>query len=321
MWREIGLAEGSRAEFLQAGAMIVSGRATHTSMMLIDDDGSVSDSRSLHLRTRLNAIQVGDGFSEYAVRNLGFVALQPSNRAVHVRLRPTHVSPVAFAGLMYWLADQRPERVMLATLDGDVWQHQMMGNAEMAAARIAQIVRRAQDMVEDLFLAKRRSLDELPEDHPMRQLYEARAELQEAVLRHDIAGAAKLMATHVGGRHSISHATPDLRRIVLAAVGDGFDAEPRYWLQRVVGCRLDDLPDARYGAWAAMSYAEAIREGGTQLHDVDIMIEWPGEGRRRYRSKRLLMPMKDADGRHVVLSSTLTDASIDLRSATGNKAL
>ena len=73
--------------------------------MLIDDAGSVTDSRSLNLRTNLRAVHIGDGFDDYAVRNLGFVALQPGTRSVHIRLRPSHVSPVAFAGLMYWLAE------------------------------------------------------------------------------------------------------------------------------------------------------------------------------------------------------------------------
>lgn len=288
-------------------------KAARAPTLLIDDEGAVTDNRSLQLRSRLNAVQTGDAFGDYAIRNLGFVAIQPLHSSVHVRLRPTHVSPVAFAGLMYWLADQQPERVMLACLEQGDWQHQMLGNADAAAVKIAQIVSRAQRRPDDNFLSENRSIDDLALDHPMRKLYEARAELEAAVRRHDLHLAGDIMKAHVGGRHSISAADHDLKRIVLAAVGNGFAAEANYWMGRAVGHRVDDMPDARYGAWMAESYAAAMREGTPQLHDIDIMVQWPSETQRRYRTRRLLLPMKDGQNRPMVLSASLPDPSIDLR--------
>ena len=203
---------------------------------------------------------------------------------------------------------------MLSTFEDTDWRHQVIGNSDKAVAQIRQLVARAQRPRDDNFLIAPRAIADLAADHPMRRLYEARAELQDAVARLSLNDVSRLMADHVGGRHSISTADPKLNRIVLAAVGDGFDAEPSYWLRRVIGCRLDDLPDASYGAWAVETYAEVIRQGDPQLHDLDVMIGWPDDGsRKRYRSKRLLMPMKDGEGHHVVLSATLADASIDLR--------
>ncbi len=286
-----------------------------TTTLLIDDEGSVNDSRSLNLRTKLHAVQIGDAFSDYAIRNLGFVAIQPAQKSVHIRLRPSHVSPVAFAGLMYWLADQQPERVMLATLDRDDWQHQMLGNSDTAAVKIAQIVNRAQRRHDENFLAAERQIDDLAPDHPLRQLYEARAQLQDAMARLDLDLVNQVMGTHVGGRFSVSQADPELKRIVLASVGHGFAAEAGYWMRRAVGNRMEDMPDARYGAWAADTHAQAIRSGMPQLNDIDIIVQWPSEKPRRYRTKRLLLPMRDCDNRHVVLSATLPDSSIDLRAS------
>ena len=143
--------------------------------LLIDDEGAVSDSCSLALRSRLNAVQTGDAFGDYAIRNLGFVSLQPTQKSVHVRLRPTHVSPVAFASLMYWLADQQPDRVMLTAWEKGDWQHHMLGNGDMAAVKIAQVVGRAQRRQDRNFLAEERTIESLAADDPMRQPYEARA--------------------------------------------------------------------------------------------------------------------------------------------------
>lgn len=281
--------------------------------LLIDDEGGVNDSRSLALRTRLNAVQAGDAFGDYAVRNLGFVALLPSQKSAHVRLRPSHVSPVAFAGLMYWLADHEPDRVMLTAWEQGDWQHQMLGNGEAAATKIAQMVARAQRRSDDSFLAEERNIDALPTDDPMHQLYEARAELEAAVRRHDLDLAGRIMSAHVGGRHLMSSADHNLKRIILSSVGNGFAEEASYWMSRIVGHRLEDMPDARYGAWTAESYAAAMREGIARLHDIDIMVQWPSEKKRRYRTRRLLLPMKDSQERPVVLSASLPDAAIDLR--------
>lgn len=281
--------------------------------LLIDDDGGVNDSRSLALRSKLCAVQAGDAFGDYAIRNLGFIAVQLTQTSAHVRLRPTHVSPVAFAGLMYWLADNEPDRVMLTAFDKGEWQHQMLGSGDVAAIKLAQIVGRAQRREDTNFLAKERAIETLAKDDPMRQLYEARAELEAAVLRHDLDLAGQIMNKHVGGRHLMSSADHDMKRIVLASIGNGFAAEAGYWMSRIVGHRLDDMPDARYGAWTAESYATAMREGIARLHDIDIMVQWPSEKPRRYRTRRLLLPMKDSQERPVVLSASLPDPRIDLR--------
>lgn len=286
---------------------------TRSQTLLIDDEGGVNDSRSFAMRSRLNAVQTGEAFGDYAIRNLGFVAVQPSQKSAHVRLRPSHVSPVAFAGLMYWLADHGPDRVMLTVFEKGEWQHQMLGSGDTAALKLAQIVGRAQRRDDDSFLAAEREIETLAKDDPMRQLYEARADLEAAVRRHDLDLAGRIMSKHVGGRHLMSSADHALKRIVLASIGNGFAEEASYWMGRIVGHRLEDMPDARYGAWTAESYATAMREGIARLHDIDIMVQWPSEKLRRYRTRRLLLPMKDGQERPVVLSASLPDAGIDLR--------
>jgi hypothetical protein len=296
--------------------MPTSATASETPNLLIDDQGEVIDSRSIRLRANLNALQAGDAFHDYAIRNLGFVGVQANRGRLHIRLRPSHVSPVAFAGLMYWLADKQPERVMLSKLEAGAWAHELLGSSAAAAPRLARIVNDAQCKRRGDLLARARDIETLAAEHPLKQLHAARADLQDALERNDIGGLLDLVSAHVGGRHSMSRADPALKRIVITSIGDGFASEARYWLGRVVGHRMDDIPDAAYGRWCAEVYGEAIRLATAQLHDLDVIVEWPGEGRKRYRTTRLLLPLRETSGHHVVLSATLPDLGIDLRSET-----
>jgi hypothetical protein len=130
-------------------------RALPAPTLLIDDHGRVTDSRSLSLRASLNALQVGDAFTDYAIRNLGFAAVRMIRTAAHVRLRPTHVAPTAFCGLMDWLSDRRPERVLLSWLDAGSWSHAVFGTSEAAAQRLDSLVSRAQCLGSGDLLARR----------------------------------------------------------------------------------------------------------------------------------------------------------------------
>jgi hypothetical protein len=285
---------------------------------LIDDNGCMADSQSPALRRDLNAWHIGDGFTDYAVRNLGFVAVQlhgaPGALAVHVRLRPSHVSPVAFSGLMYWLSDKQPRRVMLSRLDDGAWHSEVLGDCMMATPKLATLVKRAQCGRKDDFLAKQTAIENFAPEHPLRALLSARGDLAEAVARLDLDAVRAIAGPLVQGRFTLSTADQALRRVVVRSVGNGYSAETNYWLNRIIGHRLTDLPDSDYGGWASDAYAQAMSTGIPQADAIDIFVEWPFEGRRRYRNHRLLLPLPLADGQgYAMLGATVPAPGLDLR--------
>ncbi len=285
------------------------------STLLIDDDGTVADSRSTTYRASLHALHTGDGFIDYAVRNLGFIAVDAQRASVKLRMRPTHVSPIAFAGLMYFLADKRPDRVLLSKLDRDGWQHEFLGSGDVAQPKLARLVARAQCARDGDFLAEPADIDQLPADHPLHQLLDARAALLDAAERHGLDAVAAIAAPLTKGRFALSTADAAINRIVLAAIGNGYNPESQYWLSRIVGHRMNDLPDARYGAWTYDAYAAALKAGTPALDRCDIIVDWPRDGRTRYRNQRLMLPLQLANGSHTLVTATVLDPTVNLRGA------
>jgi hypothetical protein len=285
--------------------------------LLIDDGGSILDSRSPQLRAALHGLHLGEHFVDYAIRNLGFIAAIESGTAVQLRLRPAVVSQHAMCGLLYWLGDRRPERVMLATLDAGGWNHTMLGNGATAATRLARLVAKAQSPRRDDFLVEALDLGSLPAQHALRDLVAARAELEAALDRCDYQALAAILEPRIGSRYSVSVTPGEQRRFVVAHVGRGFEKRARYWMSRIVGHRLEDLPDPDYGTWAAETYTAIAERNEPAVDDVDAIVVWPGEGRKRYRYRRLLLPLRRGDGAIAVLSATISNRAIDLRASRG----
>src|SRR5262245_18110993 len=67
----------------------------------------------------------------YAVRNLGYVAVSEGGGSARVRLRPAVVSPIAFTALCYNLADSMPDRILISWLDG-TWSDNLFGSLQDA---------------------------------------------------------------------------------------------------------------------------------------------------------------------------------------------
>ena len=82
----------------------------------LDDRGDV------HLQAHSRAIHVDDSEDNdlARVKESGHVEWRVRRGHVHVRLRPSLVSPAAYARVMEWLVGHRPERVLAVVLRGPV---------------------------------------------------------------------------------------------------------------------------------------------------------------------------------------------------------
>ncbi len=280
--------------------------------LLIDDSGNLSDSASPVLRANLNAWGVGNDFLDYCIRNLGFVAVAANDSSVRLKLRPSIVSPIAFAGLMYWLGEHMGKRVMLSVLDGE-WSHRMIATTRDAMADIAILVRSAQFNRANDFLSRPRDPVSLPESNPLRTLVRLQVELTEAYSRGQIAKVLGAADERLRGRYTISTADGNLSNLIMGHVGDGHAHEANFWLKRSIGQRMRDLADTALGAWTTEAHTEVAKTGQLRLDDLDLVIEWPDQGRQRYVYQRLLMPLQHSADGHAVLCATLSDRSINFR--------
>jgi hypothetical protein len=113
--------------------------------LIIDDEGRVHDGRSAALRAELSAFHLGDRFADYAIRNLGFIAVAVLRGSMRLQLRPSHVSEDALGGLYRHLAEERPERVLLSKLAAGRWTHVFLDGRARFDSQVASIVARARE--------------------------------------------------------------------------------------------------------------------------------------------------------------------------------
>ncbi len=281
--------------------------------LIIDDSGRLTDAGSPSLRSELHAWSLGDNFADYVIRNLGFIELAEHPRAVRIKMRPAVTSPTAFAALMYWLADHPSPRVMLSRHD-DEWRHEVIGDSRTATSKLVTMMRQmAADRSAD-FLRAPLDAAVLDTDNPLLTLIRLRSELGRDL---DYERLGPLLNGGLKGRFTTVSADQDLKTISIDGVGWGFAQEANYWLHRAVGTRLEDGPDQAFGVWASEDYRHVLKNGLPALDDIDVVVDWPQVGRRRYCYKRLLLPLNSADGRVRLLCATLKDRGIDLRRGRG----
>jgi hypothetical protein len=286
------------------------------SSWLIDDRGNLQDPQSRRLRMDLNGTHLTHDFSDFVLRNLGFICLQDNPNSTHLKFRPSVVSPVAFAALMYWLADRKPQRIMLSTFEG-TWSHQVIGRHNLAIPKLAQLIETAQNQRASDLLRRPRTPNSLPDNSPLRSLLAAQKRLVEAFDRDQLAALLHEIDGETRGRYTLTTSDANMQNMVLQRVGQGHEETANFWLTRAIGNRVQDFPDVALGKWLAETYTSTLQTGQHRLDDVDATIEWPGLARNRYSYQRLLMPLQIGANGHVLLCATLRDPSIDLRIKTG----
>lgn len=119
----------------------------------------------------------------------------------------------------------------------------------------------------------------------------------------------------VNNKYIVVQATLE-NQLILAECGTGRSSITRRWVGQAIGTRPQDVPDFSYGTWAANSYRNAVGAARPILHDVDCILEWPGQGRLRATYERLILPMHDERGRvNALFIASLRNPRIDLRTS------
>lgn len=283
--------------------------------LLIDDRGTVWNSRSAELRSELQCIGAGFDFIDYAIKNLGFVGVsRRGSSAATIRLRPQTVAPMAFARLIHWLSEERFARMLVSTYTLGGWQHSLHGST-LAAYRAITAAMRGADRdgnFDSDVLSRPTDISLLPEGNPLREAFELwrsvsgewQGEARLAQLGKILSNRYVLFELRVGGE------------FVVREFGGGLPDCAVAWLRWAIGQRVQDQPDKQYGWSCALAYEASVQRGEPALQDVDAYVQWWQRERERRRYKRLLLPFSAGSSPPAyLLSASVEDTSIDLRSA------
>ena len=256
------------------------------SLLLIDDQGEIWDGQSRKLRQSFDSPYSGGEFSDYAVTNLGFVALNVYGGSCQVRLRPAVVADRTYRALQVWLDRTRNERIVLTWLDSD-WQNELQRGGPACLRRIEDLMAGARRTMPDDYCARLLTVDELPAGSPIREIVSQWPSLSAPSGQR---GLMHLLQVALGDRYVAVKQDATSGRIQFTEFGEGLFANYETWRMCAVGAPMEEQPDRQYGRWVAAAYRQAALENRPLIAEVDAIIRWPHAGRTRMRYKRLIVP-------------------------------
>lgn len=279
------------------------------SLLLIDDQGEIWDGQSRRLREAFDSPFSGGEFTEYAVANLGFIALNVFGTSCQIRYRPSLTGERTYRALRTWLGQKTCERIILSWFNQD-WVNELVRGSEAAVARMEQLAIGSRKPTPTDFLSRLLPDAEL---HPRSPLGELVRDWRQLSVPSGQRALIKLLEETVGNRYVIVKHDPEINRVIFHELGEGMYKKYETWRSCAIGAPVEEQPDREYGKWVADAYAEALAANRPMIADVDAIVRWPQEGRARMRYKRVLVPLISASGAPMVLGGSLLDNRIDLR--------
>lgn len=275
--------------------------------LLIDDAGQFWDGASARVREAFSSPYSGDEFSDYVVRNLGFIAVNQFGSSVQVRLHPLRATTKALAGLVDWVEKRRLPRIALAWYSGS-WRYELLTTSDLLW-RVDKLVKAAREPAPDAILTKLSDLGELPGMGSLQVLMQHMPKVvgptqQQALLN--------LVRRSLDDRYLLADWKSDQQRLVFSEFGSRIFLQQLPWKERTVGKPVEDQPDPTYGQFAMKSYEQALKDGKPRFESVDAIVNW-ADGRRRLRYRRLIIPFRREAGGLAVLCGSLQDDRVDLR--------
>ena len=278
---------------------------------IIDDDGSVWE-RPFQRIKQLLCCELNDSkFANYAIKNLGFVHIRTTRHGLIISLRPRVTHPVAFAAAVYLLSDFPNERVVISTLD-DSCNYFVGRGRDDAVKRLVDEMTRTEATTSFDFLRRPRRIEQVPRDSSLAELMACWAR---GTTTFDAERLSPVFQNILRGRFALLAPQSDGHTLIIQDWGYGFHSYDDRWLAIARGLRFEDQPDYRYGCAAAGAYRGVLRSGQPVLEDIDAVVNKPRHGRQRVQYTRLILPIRTPRGETRLLSASLMDPTIDLRSA------
>ena len=279
------------------------------SLLLIDDQGEIWDGQSRKLRQSFGSPYSGGEFSDYAVANLGFVALNVYGGSCQVRLRPTVVSDRSFRALHDWLNRTRNERVVLTWLDNE-WQNELLRAGPSSLRRIEELMAGARRALPNDFLSRLVLPEELVANSPLTEIVQQWSSLSQQSGQQ---GLMKLLELALGDRYVKVKPDAGSGRIVFHEFGEGLYGDYDTWRMCAVGAPIEEQPDRSFGKWVASAYREALDMRQPRVEQVDAIVRWPHAGRMRLRYHRVIVPVETPSGNTLLVGGSIINHRIDLR--------
>lgn len=283
------------------------------SVLLIDDRGEIWDGQSRRLRQAFDSPYSGGEFSDYAVANLGFVALNVYGTSCQIRFRPSIIASDTYRALRDWLRQSCNERIVLTWYD-QTWTSELLRAGPNGLKRLEQLIAGGALAKSTDFLSRLLTNAELNPSSPLGALIQNWASLSTPSGQHAL---MHLLQVTLGNRYAILKHDASSGRMIFHELGEGLFSDYNTWRSCAIGAPMEEQPDREYGRWVAAAYRQAFEKQMPMIAEVDAIVRWPHAGRVRMRYKRVIVPLTGASDAPKLLGGSLIENRIDLRVGLG----
>jgi hypothetical protein len=243
-------------------------------------------------------------FPDYAARNLGFVMITERKGSLRIRFRPAFAGHRTIMSLLSFAARRTESRAAISYF-GSAWRHEVCAgpSLQQRLAEISSDPAEAADMQPYLAVPRRISVMLHDADNPFAPV------LRRWLDNMQPEGLVELLAScRLYDRSMIVERKADSGHFVFRHSGRAIGLYPSGWAQRAIGRPLHDQPDHAYGRWIAEA-CRAVDDRQVPRYELITASVSPDDGGspRRWRYERLMLPWRDASGRHLVVSVSLRD--------------
>ncbi|MEM9359087.1 MAG: hypothetical protein AAGB04_23125 [Pseudomonadota bacterium] len=256
---------------------------------LIDNAGAIHDRQSGVLRLRYGADVGSKSFSDYSIRNLGFIAVRGRPGSCQIRAAPGRVGHLAFSSLTNLVSSHEPDMAALEWY-GRAWHEELHRGPKAVLERFVGLMLTTHVQTTSPFSSHPAKCTELEKNSALSGLLnfwkDKGGKLSLRRHRHELEEISK-------AKFLIVRRGQDSPHIVAEHYGKGLDLYPtKGWRQRLTGRRLDEQPDMAFGRWVSDSYRDVMIVNEPVLSRVDVTTYDPAARLKvRKQYTRLALPI------------------------------
>lgn len=255
----------------------------------------------------------GGEFIEYAIKNLGFIAVNVYGTSCQVRLRPKFLGGLARETLRRWLKDRRVERIVLSYFDAG-WNDELI-RPQGLDQRLDALAPPQPKRTGDFLMCA------LPKESVPRMTVEnsnlAVADIMQnwpSLLREcETANLLRLLRLAFNEKFVIVQRPSGGERVLFSEFGHQMYFRYDTWRECAIGAPISEQPDRAYGRWINESYNAVLGTVTPTYEAVDAILHWPDIGRARRRYRRILFPFQETQSGRLLFCGSVDDANVDLR--------
>jgi hypothetical protein len=241
------------------------------------------------------------------VQRLGFIAVFQSELIARIVMNRKMATDRAVSTLLVWGAEANLSHVVVS-YHGRKCSHRVIHGIEGLRRAVLEIFQGKDRNIADRFLSRRLKPNQVSQHQALGTLHG----LWSQGKQQSVGSLTDFCNDHLKGRFTVLAKQNAQWRI--ASVGGGYTIYPSSYINASVGTALEDDPDPAYGGWLATSYKVIDQDGQPGLEDVDAIIKTPAMGCMRHlRYRRLVVPFESQAGGQLLVTTSVLDASINLR--------